>query len=68
MTPWRDGQPHSLGVEVERTEGVASLIPLIDGTSLIDLVAAFETERGYDPAGVYAGLVPVHFNFGDLTQ
>lgn len=41
---------------------------MIDGHSLIDLVAAFEMQRGYRPSGGYAGIVPAHFNFGDLTR
>ncbi|MGH3332697.1 MAG: hypothetical protein ACRDPJ_15470 [Nocardioidaceae bacterium] len=47
--------------------GVKALVPTIDGQSLVDLVAALETSRGYEPSGGYAGIIPAHFNFGDLT-
>ena len=45
-----------------------ALVPLIDGRSLVDLVAAFEAHRGYEPSGGYVGIIPAHFNFGDLTR
>jgi hypothetical protein len=31
-------------------------------------VAAFDSRRGYEPSGGYAGIIPAHFNFGDLTR
>jgi hypothetical protein len=43
------------------------LLPLVDGRSLVDLVAVFEAERGYEPSGAYAGIIPDHFRFGDLS-
>ena len=49
-------------------DNVSALVPAIDGESLIDLVAAFESRRGYKPSGGYAGIIPAHFNFGDLTR
>lgn len=39
----------------------------INGAELAELVRSFEDERGYRPAGGYAGLIPAHFNFGDLV-
>jgi hypothetical protein len=48
--------------------GARELLPLVDGMSLVDLVAGFEKAAGYDMAGGYAGLVVDHFNFGDLTS
>ena len=48
-------------------DGARALVPRIDGQSLVDLVAAFEAQRGYDPSGAYAGIIPANFNFGDLT-
>ena len=32
--------------------------PVVDGVPLRDLVAEFEHDHGYEPAGHYAGLVP----------
>lgn len=45
-----------------------SVVPLIDGASLIDLVTEFETAQGWSPAGGYGGLIPRYFNYGDLTD
>ena len=59
----------SLAFEVVAVEGGAkALVPTIDGHSLLTMVAAFESQRGYEPAGGYAGIIPAHFNFGDLTR
>ena len=59
----------ALGFEVVPVEGDAkALVPTIDAQPLVDLVAAFESRRGYQPSGRYAGLIPAHFNFGDLTR
>lgn len=44
-----------------------SLVPEVDGTSLVTLVGGYESARGYEPAGGYGGLVPEHFDFGDLS-
>lgn len=48
--------------------GAGSLIPEVDGTSFVTLVGSYESTRGYNPAGDYGGLVPAHFNFGDLSR
>ena len=39
-------------------QGPAGLTLVVDGVSLVDLVAAYEGSRGYEPAGAYGGLVP----------
>ena len=54
----------------EMTSGGSALItPVIDGTSLSDLVASFEMARGYsDPAGGYTGIIPSHFRLGPLRS
>ena len=57
-----------LSFSVVEVDGAKALVPFIDGQSLVDLVAAFETQRGYAPAGGYAGIIPAHFNFGDLRR
>lgn len=48
--------------------GAGSLIPEVNGTSLATLIGSYESARGYYPAGGYGGLVPEHFNFGDLSR
>ncbi len=47
-------------------ETPASMVPVINGCTLIDLVTEFEVTRNHDPHGGYGGLVPAFFNFGDL--
>lgn len=49
-------------------DGAGCLIPEVDGTSLITLIGSYEYVHGYDPAGGYSGLVPEHFDFGDLSH
>ena len=44
-----------------------SIEPVVGGVGLVDRVAAYERDQGYEPAGDYGGLVPAHFRFGDLT-
>ena len=57
-----------LGFRIGNADGAAELIPTVDETSLVDLVANFEAAGGMTPAGSYAGLIPAHFNFGDLSE
>jgi hypothetical protein len=47
-------------------EQVISVVPTINGTKLTVLVEQFERAMHYEPAGGYAGLVPSHYNFGDI--
>jgi len=46
----------------------ATVTPLIDGESLVALIAGFEQRRGFSPAGEYSGLIPAYFNFGQLSS
>ena len=43
-----------------------SLVPYIDGASLIDLIEAYEASAEFDVVGGYGGIEPQSFNFGDL--
>lgn len=43
------------------------IVPMIDGSSLVDLVSRYETSRGWEPAGGYDGLVPRFHDYGNLT-
>ena len=56
-----------LDFRIVPVNGAKALVPYIDGKSLADLVAVYESDHGYEPAGGYAGLIPAHFNFGELT-
>lgn len=57
-----------LGLTVEEIHGALALVPTVDGSSLIDMVGAYETTQGFTPSGGYAGLIPALFQFGDLTD
>lgn len=50
------------------SDDAVALVPVIDGQSLVDRVAAFEADSGFEPSGGYAGIIPAHFNFGDLAR
>lgn len=59
--------PSTLEFEAVPLNGSIALVPTIDGESLVDLITFFESQRAWDAAGEYAGIVPEDFNFGDLT-
>ena len=61
---------HSIGFTVRRDTklGVSWVTPTIDGRSLRDLISSYESAQGYSPGGAYDGLVPEHFDFGDLHE
>jgi hypothetical protein len=44
-----------------------AVTPVLDGVPLTKLIDDFETNRGFDAAGGYAGLVPGHYRFGPLN-
>ena len=49
--------------------GATSIIPLIDGTSLIDLITDFEAERGYEELrGRYGGIIPEYMQYGPIDD
>jgi hypothetical protein len=45
-----------------------SITPLVGGVPLTQLIANFEKAKEYDPAGSYAGIVPVLFRYGPLDE
>jgi hypothetical protein len=49
-------------------EPVPSILPVVDGVRLTDLIAEFERARHYEPTGGYAGLVPSFFRLGRLDE
>lgn len=60
---------NQLSFRTETTPNAAgALTPGVDGTSPITLVGSYEATHGYEPAGEYDGLVPEHFNFGNLSR
>ncbi|WP_202619282.1 hypothetical protein [Ornithinimicrobium cavernae] len=58
---------NELSFVVADMEGSVELVPVVDGVSLAQLVGDYESAHGMTPSGSYAGLIPAHFNFGDLT-
>jgi hypothetical protein len=53
---------------VQSFEGALSITPVIDGTPLPEIVAAFEHEQHFEPAGGYSGLIPEWFKYGPLDK
>jgi hypothetical protein len=49
-------------------DSTPSVVPMIDGRRLTELVAEFEDRCGYEPAGGYAGLVPSRINLEPLFE
>lgn len=49
-------------------DGPAQIVPEINRAPLVELVTIYEADREYQPAGGYAGLIPDHASFGDLTN
>jgi hypothetical protein len=47
--------------------GVLVVTPVVNATSLVELVGDFEAGRGYRPAGGYAGIAGSQCRFGDLA-
>ena len=45
-----------------------SVVPVIDGTPLTELISVFEGDRRYEPVGGYGGLVPAFFDYGPLDR
>jgi hypothetical protein len=58
----------TLSFSIQPFEGTRSITPCVNGKSLIEAVAAFERERGFDPVGGYGGLIPEWFNYGPLDR
>ncbi len=59
----------TLGFEIVSIDGGAkALVPAVDGRPLTELVATYESQHGYKPAGGYAGIIPAYFDFGDLVR
>ena len=58
---------NKLSFAVVDNRGTVELVPVVDGIPLTHLVQNYESAHGMRPAGAYAGLIPAHFNFGDLT-
>ncbi|WP_182376969.1 hypothetical protein [Nocardioides sp. WS12] len=57
---------NELSFVVADNEGSVELVPVVDGVSLVQLVGEYESAHGMRPSGGYGGLIPAHFNFGDL--
>jgi hypothetical protein len=54
--------------KVEPFEGTFSITPIVNGTPLPEIVAAFEREQHFEPTGGYGGLIPTWFEYGALDQ
>ena len=54
--------------KIQPFEGTLSVTPVVDGTPLPEIVAAFEREQHFEPAGGYGGLIPEWFKYGALDK
>jgi hypothetical protein len=52
--------------KVQPFEGALSITPVVDGMPLTEMIAAFEREQHFEPAGGYGGIIPGWFNYGAL--
>lgn len=48
--------------------GTVAVIPLVDGTFFSEMIAGFEREQHFEPAGGYGGLIPAWFKYGPLDR
>jgi hypothetical protein len=58
----------TLSFSIQLFEGARSVTPCVNGESLIEVISAFEHERGFNPAGGYGPLIPEWFNCGPLDR
>jgi len=57
-----------LSFSIQPFEGVFSIVPLLDGTPLTEMVLSFEGEKHFEPPGGYGGLIPQWFKYGSLSR
>jgi len=57
-----------LSFAIAPLENGRTLTPVLSGTPLTELIAQFEREHGFDPAGGYGGLIPESFAYGPLDR
>jgi hypothetical protein len=49
--------------------GLAEVVPVVDGRELTDRIHAFEKEAGFETRDVsYGGLIPSNFRFGPMSR
>jgi hypothetical protein len=58
----------SLSFQVQPFEGAVAITPVLNGTSLTEMISTFEREQHFEPAGGYVGLIPQWFNYGSLER
>ena len=45
-----------------------TVLPVINGLSLTQMISDFERQHGYHPAGGYQGIIPQRFEYGPLEK
>jgi hypothetical protein len=53
---------------IQPVEQTLAITPAVDGTPLPEIIAAFEREQHFEPAGGYGGLIPAWFKYGALDR
>lgn len=49
-------------------EGTFAVTPILNGMPLAEVIQAFESAKGFEPAGGYGGLIPQWFKYGPLDR
>jgi hypothetical protein len=53
---------------IQPFESTLAVTPVVDGTPLPEMIAAFERDQHFEPAGGYGGLIPEWFEYGPLDR
>jgi hypothetical protein len=53
---------------IQPFEDTLAVTPVVDGIPLSEMIAAFEREQHFEPAGGYGGLIPEWFKYGPLER
>jgi hypothetical protein len=61
-------QKARLSFSIQPFEGVFTIVPVLDGTPLTEMILSFESEKHFEPAGGYGGLIPQWFKYGSLNR
>jgi hypothetical protein len=53
---------------IQPFESTLAVTPVVDGRPLPEMIAAFERDQHFEPAGGYGGLIPEWFEYGPLDR
>ena len=67
MCSWQTG-PVASAITFEVNRSIRSVVPVVNGRPLTELVADFESAAGMEPSGGYGGVFHVKQRFGPLDD